>query len=81
MSCYTPCMATMGRPPVPASERLRRAIQSSKKTQFEIAIAVGVHPSAISRFVKDGSDIKLSTAERLFDLFDLRVVPASKVKG
>jgi transcriptional regulator with XRE-family HTH domain len=66
-------MAKRGRPRKPASEKLRQAIEDSSLSQHKIAKHVGVFPSAISRFRSGKADLRLKTAEALFELFDFEV--------
>lgn len=47
------------------SSQLRKAILTSKKTRYAIAIGAGIDHAVLRRFMRGERDIKLSTAEKL----------------
>lgn len=55
------------------SEQLRKAILSSKKTRYAIAIGSGVDHAVLRRFIRGERDIKLKTAESLADYLGLEL--------
>jgi hypothetical protein len=56
------------------SERLRKAVLTSKKTRYAIAIGSGVDHAVLRRFIRGERDIKLKTAESLANYLDLELV-------
>jgi plasmid maintenance system antidote protein VapI len=57
------------------SDSLRRAIQLSGQSRYEISLAVGVAQSVLSRFVAGKRSITLETADRLASHFGLSLLP------
>jgi transcriptional regulator with XRE-family HTH domain len=57
------------------SERLRKAVLSSKKTRYAIAVGSGVDHAVLRRFMRGERDIKLTTAEHLAEYLGLELVP------
>jgi hypothetical protein len=55
------------------SEHLRKAILSSKKTKYAIAVGSGVDHAVLRRFLRGERDIKLKTAESLADYLGLEL--------
>ena len=53
------------------SERLRKAILTSKQSRYAIAIGSGVDHAVLRRFVHGERDITLYTAEQLADYLGL----------
>jgi transcriptional regulator with XRE-family HTH domain len=47
------------------SEQLKKAILSSKKTKYAIAVGSGIDHAVLRRFLKGERDIKLKTADQL----------------
>ncbi len=70
------------------SEILRQRIRQSGRTYREMSDATGLHLPTLWRFLNGRGGLQLSTVDRLFELFGLRVVeapprkhPQSKRKG
>jgi transcriptional regulator with XRE-family HTH domain len=61
------------------SEKLRKAVISSKKTRYAIAVGAGVDHAVLRRFMRGERDIKLTTAEHLAEYLELELV-SKKVK-
>jgi transcriptional regulator with XRE-family HTH domain len=57
------------------SERLRKAVLSSKKTRYAIAVGSGVDHAVLRRFMRGERDIKLTTAEHLAEYLGLELGP------
>ncbi len=62
------------------SDTLRKAVLTSKKTRYAIAVGSGVDHAVLRRFMRKERDIKLSTAENLADFFDLELTKKGKSK-
>lgn len=60
------------------SESLRKAVMTSKKTRYAIAIGSGVDHAVLRRFMKGERDIKLTTAEHLADYLELELMPKKR---
>jgi transcriptional regulator with XRE-family HTH domain len=60
------------------SERLRKAVESSKKTRYAIAVGSGVDHAVLRRFMRGERDIKLTTAENLAEFLELELTPKKK---
>ena len=66
------------------SDRIRKAVLSSKKTRYAIAIGSGVDHAVLRRFMRGERDIKLATAEHLAEYLNLELVykkPEKKSSG
>jgi hypothetical protein len=63
------------------SERLRKAVITSEKTRYAIAVGSGVDHAVLRRFMRGERDIKLTTAEHLAEYLDLELVQAKKPKA
>jgi hypothetical protein len=63
------------------SERLRKAVISSKKTRYAIAVGAGVDHAVLRRFMRGERDIKLTTAEHLAEYLELELVPKKTKKS
>ncbi len=57
------------------SESLRKAVITSKKTRYAIAVGAGVDHAVLRRFMKGERDIKLTTAEHLAEYLELELSP------
>jgi hypothetical protein len=57
------------------SESLRKAVITSKKTRYAIAIGSGVDHAVLRRFMRGERDIKLTTAEHLAEFLELELAP------
>ncbi|MFO0417637.1 MAG: helix-turn-helix domain-containing protein [Pseudomonadota bacterium] len=62
------------------SERLRKAVLTSKKTRYAIAVGSGVDHAVLRRFMRGERDIKLTTAENLAEYLELELVQRRKKK-
>jgi hypothetical protein len=62
------------------SEQLRKAILSSKKTRYAIAVGSGIDHAVLRRFVKGERDIKLKTAESLAEYLGLELAKKKSKK-
>ena len=60
------------------SQRLKKAIESSKKTRYAIAVGSGVDHAVLRRFMRGERDIKLTTAENLAEFLELELTPKRK---
>jgi hypothetical protein len=60
------------------SERLRKAVLTSKQTRYAIAIGSGVDHAVLRRFMRGERDIKLKTAESLAEYLGLELVKKKK---
>lgn len=61
-------------------QQLREAIDRSGLTRYAIAKGAGVGYDALSRFLDQGRDIRLSTIEALAAYFGMTLTPPKKVK-
>ncbi|MBI4585921.1 MAG: helix-turn-helix transcriptional regulator [Planctomycetes bacterium] len=68
------------RQPIPdsASDALKRAIQASDLTVYEIAKRAMVSQIIISRFLSGERDIRMATGDRLAQVLGLKLVSASR---
>ncbi len=66
--------------PIPdsASEALKRAIQASDLTVYEIAKRAKVSQIIISRFLSGERDIRMATGDKLAQVLGLKLVSASR---
>ena len=55
------------------SEGLKRSIQASDLTVYEIAKRAGVSQIVISRFLSGERDIRMATADKLAEVLDLKL--------
>lgn len=60
------------------SERLRKAVLTSKKTRYAIAVGSGVDHAVLRRFMRGERDIKLATAEHLAEYLGLELTQKKK---
>jgi len=58
--------------------QLRRAIEKSPLTQYQLAKVSGINKGILSRFIRGERTITLATAARLAEALDLELRPASK---
>lgn len=63
------------------SERLRKAVISSKKTRYAIAVGAGIDHAVLRRFMRGERDIKLTTAEHLAEYLELELAPKKTKKS
>jgi hypothetical protein len=63
------------------SERIRKAVLTSQKTRYAIAIGSGVDHAVLRRFMRGERDIKLTTAENLAEYLDLELVHKRRKKS
>jgi hypothetical protein len=61
--------------PMKLSERLRKAVLTSKQTRYAIAVGSGVDHAVLRRFMRGERDIKLTTAEHLAEYLGLELTP------
>lgn len=54
-------------------ETLKKCIEKSGLSRYQISISTGVEQSALSRFMSGERTINLQTAEKLMKFFDLQV--------
>lgn len=62
------------------TERLRKAILTSKQSRYAIAIGAGIDHAVLRRFVHGERDITLGTAEHLAEYLGLELVPKKAKK-
>jgi len=55
------------------SEELKKAILSSKKTKYAIAVGSGIDHAVLRRFLNGERDIKLKTADQLASFLGLEL--------
>jgi hypothetical protein len=63
------------------SERIRKAVLTSQKTRYAIAVGSGVDHAVLRRFMRGERDIKLTTAENLAEYLDLELVHKKRKKS
>ena len=63
------------------SETLRKAVLTSKKTRYAVAVGSGVDHAVLRRFMRKERDIKLTTAEHLADFLGLELRSTRKGKA
>jgi len=63
------------------SESLRQAIDRSGLTMYRIAKDAGLDFSTLSRFCHGERDLKLESADKLAEYFNLEVTPAGRNRG
>lgn len=66
--------------PKTMTEELRKSVADSGLSLYRIAKDSGVPHAAMHRFVNDGRDLKLSTADKLAAYFGLRLVGKESTK-
>jgi transcriptional regulator with XRE-family HTH domain len=66
--------ATTGQGKRPIADRLREVIRARDLPAHRVAVAAGVSPSMIRRFLDDDRDIRLGTADKLATALGLRLV-------
>lgn len=62
--------------PDSVSDALKKAIQESDKTVYQIAKEAGVSQIMISRFLSGERDIRMATADKLAHALDLKLMTA-----
>jgi transcriptional regulator with XRE-family HTH domain len=62
------------------SQQIREAVRQSGRTNYDLARAMNVAPSTLSRFVRGQNGISLERLDRLAELLDLHVVVGRKRK-
>jgi transcriptional regulator with XRE-family HTH domain len=60
------------------TDTIKKAIENSEQSRETIAKKTGIDRAALSRFVRGGMGISLSTADKLADYFGLEL---KKTKG
>jgi transcriptional regulator with XRE-family HTH domain len=63
------------------SDQLRMAVEARIKrgwTVYRVAKEAGITPAMLSRFLKDGLDLRLSTAAKLATVLGLELRPKKK---
>ncbi len=60
------------------SESLRKAVLTSKKSRYAVALGSGVDHAVLRRFMKGERDIKLTTAEHLAEFLELELAPKKR---
>lgn len=63
------------------SDQLRAAVEARIGhgwTMYRVAKAAGITPAMLSRFLKDGLDLRLSTAAKLAAVLGLELRPQKK---
>jgi len=63
------------------SETLRKAVLTSKKTRYAVAVGSGVDHAVLRRFMRKERDIKLTTAEHLAEFLGLELRSTRKGKA
>jgi hypothetical protein len=66
------------------SDQLRRAVQESDKTRYQIHKATGIDQGNLSRFVNEGGWLSMESIDKLCGFLGLRLVackPHRKAKG
>ncbi len=61
------------------SEQLKQAITASGKSRYKIAKEAGIDYYALARFLDEDRDIRLSTVQKLADLFGMRLTKPKRV--
>jgi hypothetical protein len=56
------------------SDELRRSIEQSELTRYEISKQTGIAQSILSRFVNQGAGLSMDSINRLCDCLELRLV-------
>ena len=59
------------------AKQLRRAVEASGLTGYELARRSGVHAGQISRFLRSESDLSLSSASALAEALKLELKPTA----
>lgn len=69
--------------PIPnsLSEALKRAIEESERTVYQIAKEAHVSQIIVSRFLSGERDIRMATADKLANALGLRLIAASGLRG
>lgn len=62
---FPPAESSLHAGPSPLSQALKRAIQQSGKSVYQVAQEAGVSQIVISRFLSGERDIRMATADRL----------------
>jgi transcriptional regulator with XRE-family HTH domain len=63
------------------SDQLREAVEARIErgwTVYRVAKEAGITPAMLSRFLKDGLDLRLSTAAKLATVLELELRPKKK---
>ena len=56
------------------SDQLRRAVERSELTRYEISRRTGIAQSILSRFINKGAGLSMDTIDKLSDCLGLRLV-------
>jgi plasmid maintenance system antidote protein VapI len=65
----------------PISGQLRAALTAPGRTPHAVAVAAGVAPSAVTRFVNGDRGLTTETLDRLADALGLRLVDTGRRKA
>ena len=66
------------------SDQLRRAVEESDLTRYQIGKQTGIAQSILSRFVNQGAGLSMDSVDKLCECLGLRLVadaPSEKRKG
>lgn len=55
------------------SEQLRRAVEASEKTRYQISLETGIAQSNLSRFVNQGAGLSIESIDKLCECLRLRL--------
>ena len=61
------------------SEQLKQAIATSGKSRYKIAKEAEIDYYALARFLDEDRDIRLSTVQKLADMFGMRLTKPKRV--
>ena len=62
------------------TEKLRQAVETCGQTRNAIAVATGISPSVLCRFVTDGRGLRSANIDRLCEHLDLELVPKKRAR-
>ena len=64
----------------PFNEQLRRAVEQSDMTRYQISKRTGIAQSVLSRFAHHGAGLSMESVDRLCECLGLRLVAEEKPK-
>lgn len=62
------------------SETLRRYVENSETSQRQIAIAAGISPIVLNRFLRQGSGLSMDGIDNLARVLGLQLMPVTPAK-
>ena len=60
------------------SDQLRRAVESSDKTRYQISKETGIDQGNLARFVNQGAGLSMDSVDKLCECLGLRLVVEGK---